>query len=485
VHVEVGVRLNRRWLLRAAAGSLGLAAVLAGVFFSGPSGPAPAAAATTVVKVGSVIPPYDRFIRPTITIQVGDTVEWQLANGRHDVVEFSDAFVSPVMVGSGIRTFSWTFNSPGLVGYYCRLHARLSDLDTNGDGAFTATDAPNFTNKMVASIMVEAPATETPTETSIPTETNTPDPGSTTGPTDTPTLTPTATLSPSPTSSPTSTWTPTATYTPGPNTVTVDMGNYYFSPRRIAVRPGDTVRWVNTSDLPHTSTSSDGRWDSGIVEPGGYFERTFDDAGTFDYICELHVAQGQTGVVEVQAEITPSPTPDGSVTPAATATATLIAETLGAANAPPVAPPRAVRGPITVDVTMTEYAFAPPSLEIYTGDTVRWTNTGELPHNSTADSGLWQSETLMYPGDTYSFTFRAAGMYTYRCTLHANLGQRGTIVVREGRPLTLPDTGQGGVGGPPGGLSPLAFIAGALGLGMTAAAWHRRRAAGRAEADRP
>ena len=158
---------DRRWFARlCAAVGLGAAIAIVGVLASTAGGPSPVSAATTIVKVGAIIPPSlprDRYVRPSITIQQGDTVEWQIADGYHDVKEFSGGFWSPRLVSSGTRTFSWTFNSPGLVGYYCTLHATVLDLDTNGDGAFTEADAPDFTNNMVGTVNVVAPATETPT----------------------------------------------------------------------------------------------------------------------------------------------------------------------------------------------------------------------------------------------------------------------------------------------------------------------------------
>jgi len=392
-----------------------------------------ATAATTTVQAGAKIGARDRYISPNITIQTGDTVEWRLADGRHDVVEFSRAFESPMMIGSGITSFSWTFDAPGLVGYYCSIHAVPGELDTDGDGAFTASDTPDTYSNMVGIVNVQAPAMATPTETS------TPDPSSTPAPTDTATTVPTATNTATPT------WTPTATDTPGPNTVSVDTGNYFFSPRNITVRPGDTIRWINTSNLPHTSTSLDGLWDSGIIEPGAYFEKTFSAEGSFSYQCELHVDQNQSGRVDVKEGITPTSTPDTSPTATATATSTPapVNATLGLAQAPPVVPVRLVRGPLTMDVGMSEYAFDPSGVSIYAGDTVRWTNNGEMPHNTTADGGAWSSATLMQPGESYSFTFRTPGTYDYQCSLHAAQGQVGVIIVLEGLPTALPAAGQG------------------------------------------
>ncbi|MBI5287889.1 MAG: hypothetical protein HY873_02825 [Chloroflexi bacterium] len=432
------MRLSRRRYLRlAAVFSAAMAVVIAALVLSrwGPT----VTAATTTVKAGSVIGVPDRYISPNITIQQGDTVEWKLAAGRHDVVEFANAFRSPMMIGSGYTSWSWTFNAPGIVGYYCSIHAVPSELDTNGDGVFTASDTPDTYNNMVGVVNVQAPATATPTETF------TPDPSSTPAPTDTPTTVPTATNTATPT------WTPTATDTPGPNTVPVDTGNYFFSPRTIAVRPGDTIRWINTSNLPHTSTSLDGLWDSGIIAPGGYFERTFSAEGSFNYECELHIDQNQSGRVDVKVDITPTSTPEGSPTAATTATATIENATLGLAQASPAVPPaRPVRGPMTMNVGMSEYAFDPAGVSLYAGDTVRWTNNGTMPHNTTANGGAWSSAILMQPGESYSFTFSAPGTYAYQCSLHAAQGQVGVIVVREGLPTALPAAGQGPDAGPAG-----------------------------------
>ncbi len=71
--------------------------------------------------------------------------------------------------------------------------------------------------------------------------------------------------------------------------IQVDIGDFFFSPQTIQIDPGQTVRWVNTSmGISHSSTSDDAFWDSGLISPGGHFDYTFSDAGTFGYHCTPH-----------------------------------------------------------------------------------------------------------------------------------------------------------------------------------------------------
>lgn len=85
-------------------------------------------------------------------------------------------------------------------------------------------------------------------------------------------------------------------------------------------------------------------------------------------------------------------------------------------------------GPGTVTlVTIQDAGFSPASVTVPVGRTVRWTNAGQLAHNSTSTTGAWASPTLA-AGQSFEHTFQAAGTYTYSCTLHA--GMNGTVVVQ-------------------------------------------------------
>src|SRR3712207_5050758 len=83
--------------------------------------------------------------------------------------------------------------------------------------------------------------------------------------------------------------------------VTVRMEDNFFAPANITVEPGTTVTWVQSGDNPHTTTSYDGLWNSGMIEggSGGTFSFTFEEPGTYDYFCIPHEDLGMVGSVTV------------------------------------------------------------------------------------------------------------------------------------------------------------------------------------------
>ena len=64
----------------------------------------------------------------------------------------------------------------------------------------------------------------------------------------------------------------------------------YYSPPTLTVVIGinNTVTWVNNDIAPHTVTSTQGSFDSGIMNPGESWTHTFTTVGTFTYRCTLH-----------------------------------------------------------------------------------------------------------------------------------------------------------------------------------------------------
>ena len=83
--------------------------------------------------------------------------------------------------------------------------------------------------------------------------------------------------------------------------VTVMMEDNYFEPASVTVPAGSTVTWVHNGNNPHTTTSYDGLWDSGIIPggSGGTFSFTFNEPGTYEYFCIPHEDQGMVGTVTV------------------------------------------------------------------------------------------------------------------------------------------------------------------------------------------
>ena len=60
-----------------------------------------------------------------------------------------------------------------------------------------------------------------------------------------------------------------------------------FTPAKISVRQGGTVRWVNRDRIPHVIALGD-EVRSPVLAPGESFEWTFSRPGTFAYGCRIH-----------------------------------------------------------------------------------------------------------------------------------------------------------------------------------------------------
>jgi LPXTG-motif cell wall-anchored protein len=85
-------------------------------------------------------------------------------------------------------------------------------------------------------------------------------------------------------------------------TENVTISDFKFTPAQITIQEGDTVTWTNEGPTAHSATASDGSFDTGIFSAGGSRSETFDEAGTFAYICTPH--PNMTGTVVVEASST-------------------------------------------------------------------------------------------------------------------------------------------------------------------------------------
>ena len=79
----------------------------------------------------------------------------------------------------------------------------------------------------------------------------------------------------------------------------VSLYDNYFSPPALTVAPGATVTWTWKGNNSHTVTFSGGGPASGLMSSGS-FQVAFPTAGTYNYHCNVHVAQGMTGTITVQ-----------------------------------------------------------------------------------------------------------------------------------------------------------------------------------------
>src|SRR4051812_11858375 len=65
------------------------------------------------------------------------------------------------------------------------------------------------------------------------------------------------------------------------------------------------------------------------------------------------------------------------------------------ADTPPASPQgRGAHKAASAAVTMGDLFFSPTSVTVAVGDTVTWRNTGQAPHNATADDGSFNTPTL-------------------------------------------------------------------------------------------
>lgn len=84
-----------------------------------------------------------------------------------------------------------------------------------------------------------------------------------------------------------------------------------------------------------------------------------------------------------------------------------------------------------VAVSIADFAFDPPSLEVTVGTTVTWTNNDTVPHTVTAGDGTFDSG-VIDPGGTFSFTFAEKGSFAYSCTIHPRMTAAIDVVAAAG-----------------------------------------------------
>jgi plastocyanin len=88
-----------------------------------------------------------------------------------------------------------------------------------------------------------------------------------------------------------------------------------FAPKQIEVSVGEEVTWKNVGKVAHTVTADKSKaadpslvsipagtkaWDSGFVGEGESFARSFQEPGTYRYICIPHEGAGMVGSVVVR-----------------------------------------------------------------------------------------------------------------------------------------------------------------------------------------
>src|SRR5439155_12791568 len=116
----------------------------------------------------------------------------------------------------------------------------------------------------------------------------------------------------------TSTVTPTPQCPPSTEGVTIE--NFAFAPQNVTINVGTTLLWTNLDLDYHTTTSTDGTWDSGHIQQNQTYSYTFNMPGSYSYICTPHPFM--TGTITVLAGCAPTPTETPTAAPTDTPTNT-------------------------------------------------------------------------------------------------------------------------------------------------------------------
>lgn len=84
----------------------------------------------------------------------------------------------------------------------------------------------------------------------------------------------------------------------GPQTLNVDISNMALNPTDLTIKVGDTVVWTNNDDATHLITGTNGVISSKTMKKGDTYSKTFDKAGTYSYMCQIHPSMKGKIIVE-------------------------------------------------------------------------------------------------------------------------------------------------------------------------------------------
>jgi plastocyanin len=206
------------------------------------------------------------------------------------------------------------------------------------------------------------------------------------------------------------------------SSATVTIGDRAFLPASTTIEVGGTVTFRNEDGDEHTATSlGGGGIDSGTLASGDTYEKTINEAGSYDFLCMFHSDMRATIEVVGGAQAEPKrPTPTPGSTSSSTPT--------------PTPTPTSVTAPNTEAIDIVDFAFEPPSVELPEGTTILWTNNGVAPHAVSATDGSFDSGTFD-SGASFEHTFTTPGTYAYLCRVHPEMTGTIEIVASEPGPV--------------------------------------------------
>jgi plastocyanin len=77
--------------------------------------------------------------------------------------------------------------------------------------------------------------------------------------------------------------------------------------------------------------------------------------------------------------------------------------------------------PAAVEVKIDNFAFAPDTLTVVPGTTVKWINRDDIPHTVVSEDKTTFKSKAMDTDEFFSHTFDKPGTYTYFCSIHPKM----------------------------------------------------------------
>lgn len=68
----------------------------------------------------------------------------------------------------------------------------------------------------------------------------------------------------------------------------INIDNFAFAPDTLTISRGTTVTWTNRDDIPHSIVEINNLFHSSAFDTNGTYSFTFNQTGTYDYVCGLH-----------------------------------------------------------------------------------------------------------------------------------------------------------------------------------------------------
>ncbi len=87
---------------------------------------------------------------------------------------------------------------------------------------------------------------------------------------------------------------------PSGETHTIEISGLKFTPENVDAKPGDTITWINRDFVPHTATSKDGSWDTGVLMKDESKSIVVTQQMTSDYFCTYH--PGMTATITTESK---------------------------------------------------------------------------------------------------------------------------------------------------------------------------------------